>query len=167
MPSLVGVTKEGITNDDLGTNVITMTVSKAWYDQLQAEGKDMFITKLDDQGNVFTVMATSVVKGDIVECTAKFTDEAGGFSSFVLVSIVGGQGQAMAPPSSTPVPAIVAIPTSTAVLSPTPVPTSTSASSGVEIPGPAIGGIAGGVVVLVVLAVLGGYFLGRRRVTAG
>ncbi len=164
---LVGVTKEGITNDDLGTNVITMTVSKAWYDQLQAEGKDMFITKLDDQGNVFTVMATSVVKGDIVECTAEFTDEAGGFSSFVLVSIVGGQGQAMAPPSPTPVPAIVAIPTSTAVLSPTPVPTSTSASSGVEIPGPAIGGIAGGVVVLVVLAVLGGYFLGRRRVTAG
>ena len=36
---LVKVTKDGITNEDLGTNDLAMTVSKAWYDRKLLEGK--------------------------------------------------------------------------------------------------------------------------------
>ena len=85
---LVGVTKTGITNEDLSDNSTTMTVSKAWYDQKLAEGKDIFITKIDEEGNFFTQAATCVVTGATVTCTVKFSDDAGGFSEFVLISVV-------------------------------------------------------------------------------
>ena len=158
----VNVVKSGITNEDLGNNSTTMAVSKAWYDRRLADGKDIFITKIDDEGNVFTVMATCVVMGDIVECSAEFTDEAGGFSNFVLVSIVGGQ----APPTPTPALAPTAAPTPTslpptATPAPPPAPTPTSAPAESSDSGAAIIGIAGGAGVGIVLGILG-FFLGRR-----
>ena len=159
----VNVVKSGITNEDLGNNSTTMAVSKAWYDQRLAEGKDIFITKFDDEGNAFTVMATCVVMGDIVECSAEFTDEAGGFSDFVLVSIVGGQ----APPTPTPAPlAPTAAPTPTSVpptatSTPPPAPTPTAAPAESSDSSAAIIGIAGGAGVGIVLGILG-FLLGRR-----
>ena len=159
----VNVVKSGITNEDLGNNSTTMAVSKAWYDRGLAEGKDIFITKLEDEGNVFTVMATCVVIGDIVECSAEFTDEAGGFSHFVLVSIGGGQ----APPTPTPAPlAPTAAPTPTsmpptATPTPPPAPTPTSAPAESSDSGAAIIGIAGGAGVGIVLGILG-FLLGQR-----
>ena len=152
--------KSGITNEDLGNNTTTMAVSKAWYDQRLAEGKDIFITKIDDEGNVFTVMATCVVKGDIVKCSAEFTGEAGGFSNFVLVSIVGGQ----APPTPTPALAPTAAPTPTSLpptTTPTPAPTPTSAPAESSDSNAAIIGIAGGAGVGIVLGIVG-FLLGRR-----
>ena len=156
----VNVVKSGITNEDLGNNTTTMAVSKAWYDRRLAEGKDIFITKIDDEGNVFTVMATCVVKGDIVECSAEFTGEAGGFSNFVLVSIVGGQ----APPTPTPALAPTAAPTPTSLpptTTPTPAPTPTSAPAESSDSNAAIIGIAGGAGVGIVLGIVG-FLLGRR-----
>lgn len=73
---LVNIVKTGITNDDLGTNITTMTVSKAWFDQRQSEDKEIFIAKLDEEGNAFTLPATCTPVGDVVECSAEFTDSA-------------------------------------------------------------------------------------------
>ncbi len=140
---------------------MTMAVSKAWYDRRVAEGKDIFITKIDEEGNVFTVMATCVVMGDIVECSVEFTGEAGGFSNFVLVSIIGGQ----APPTPTLAPlAPTAAPTATSVLptmTPTLAPTATSVPAESSDSSAAIIGIAGGAGVGIVLGILG-FLLGRR-----
>ena len=108
----VNVTESGITNQDLGDNTVAMAASKAWYDQMLAEGKVIVITKIDDSGNVYTAVATCVVSGDVVNCIADFTGSAGGFSVFSLLAIVPG-------------PETLATPTSTPIATPTPTPTRT------------------------------------------
>ena len=101
---VVNVTKSGITNQDLGTNTITMTVSRAWYDQKLAESKDIYITKIDDQNNDFSVIASCNVSGDPVICTADFSGVAGGFSLFVLYAIAPAPTPTptRTPPTTTP-----------------------------------------------------------------
>ena len=122
----INVVRSGITNQDLGSNAVTMTVSKSWYDQKVAEDKFIIITKIDDEGNVFTTSTTCAVSGDVVMCTADFTGSAGGFSIFTLVAIVPGP-QATATPSPIPTPVLpITIPTTTPVTaSPTATPTPT------------------------------------------
>ncbi|MCZ6892136.1 MAG: hypothetical protein O7F09_06440, partial [Chloroflexi bacterium] len=123
---VVNVVKIGITNNDLGTNITTMTVSKAWFDLRQAEDKDIFITKLDEDGNTFTLLATCTPAGDVVECTVEFTGDAGGFSDFILISVAEVGMFAAAPPTpapSTPTP----VPTATSVATPVPAATQTPA----------------------------------------
>ena len=121
---VVNVTKSVITNQDLADNNITMAVSKTWYDQKQEQGKDIFITKIDDDGRIFTVAATCAVTGDVVRCTAKFAGIAGGFSVFSLIAVVPG-------PEPTPTATLVPgepTPTPMEVLRvPTPTPTPTLA----------------------------------------
>ncbi len=78
----INVVRSGITNQGLGSNTVTLTVSKSWYDQKVAEDKFIVITKIDDEGNVFTVPTTCVVSGDVVRCTADFTGSAGGLLYF-------------------------------------------------------------------------------------
>ena len=95
---VVKVTKSVITNQDLGTNTMTMTVSKVWYDQKLEQGKDIVITKIDDDNNVFTVTATCIVTGSTVSCTAEFTGAAGGFSVFGLLAVAS---------TSTPIPTAI------------------------------------------------------------
>ena len=121
-------------------NTITATVSKRWFAQKQGEGKEIIITKIDDQGNVFTAPASCMVTGETANCTARFAGAAGGFSTFVLMAIVPVV-PAIAPtptptltlPRPTPtvvtqatqMPTPIATPTQVAPFTPTPVPTPT------------------------------------------
>ena len=107
---VVNVTKSGITNQDLGTNTITMTVSRAWYDRKLTESKDIYITKIDDQNNDFSVVASCDASGDPVICTADFSGAAGGFSLFVLYAIAPAPAPTPTPtpPTTTPTPVTVA-----------------------------------------------------------
>ena len=114
---VVKITKSVITNQDLGTNTMVMEVSKAWYDQKLAEGKGIFITKIDDEGNVFTLQAACDASGDPVSCTVEFTGAASGLSIFVLVAVVSLPTPTPVPPTATPTPRPTAVP---------PTPTSTS-----------------------------------------
>ena len=84
---VVKVTKTGITNEDLGTNQASLSVSLAWYQAKLSQDKSIVIVKQDDEGNAFHSTATCVVDGDVVNCTAEFTGDAGGFSSFGLVAL--------------------------------------------------------------------------------
>ena len=107
-----------------------MVVSKTWYDQKQEQGKDIFITKIDDDGRIFTVAANCAVTGDVVRCTAEFTGIAGGFSVFSLIAVVPG-------PEPTPTPTLepgAPTPTPTEVLRvPTPTPTPTFAPEDITV----------------------------------
>ena len=107
---VVNVTKSGITDQDLGTNTITMTVSRAWYDRKLTESKDIYITKIDDQSNDFSVIAGCDASGDPVTCTADFSGAAGGFSLFVLYAIAPAPKPTPTPtpPTTTPTPVTVA-----------------------------------------------------------
>ena len=171
---VVNVVKTGITNDDLGTNITTMTVSKAWFDQRQGEDKEIFITKLDEEGNVFTLLATCTPVGDVVECSAEFTDAAGGFSDFVLVSVAAVGIFAAEPPTplpSTPTPVpptATSTPTSTPVSASTPTPAPTATLVPPEESDFAGGAIIGGVAGAIVAIILGvaGYIIGRRGQSA-
>jgi hypothetical protein len=84
---VVKVTKTGITNEDLGANRASLSVSLAWYQAKLAQDKSIVIVKQDDDGNAFHSNATCAVDGDLVHCTAEFTGNAGGFSSFGLVAL--------------------------------------------------------------------------------
>ncbi|MCH8037057.1 MAG: hypothetical protein IIC53_08025, partial [Proteobacteria bacterium] len=125
----VNVAKTGITNDDLGTNEVTLTVDLAWYEARIAEGKSIVITKIGDDGVVHTVEAVCEVQGVAVLCTAVFDGEAGGFSWFVLVALVefgetGGSDGPGAGPTG-PEPTTIAstpAPAPTAVVEPTAAP---------------------------------------------
>ena len=174
---LVGVTKTGITNEDLTDNSTTMTVSKAWYDQKLAEGKDIFITKIDEEGNFFTQAATCVVTGATVTCTVKFSDDAGGFSEFVLISVVRPETPTTAQPTptvaaATPEPTATPVPP-TATPTPTVAPQQAAAPTATPIVEEPSDGLGGGIIAGIIGAVLGGivaaiagYLVGTRRRTA-
>lgn len=89
---VVNVAKSGITNDDLGTNEVMMTVDLAWYETRLAEGKSIVVTKIGDDGVAHTVEAVCELQGAVVRCTAVFAGEAGGFSLFALVAISAFEG---------------------------------------------------------------------------
>ena len=94
---LVKVTKDGITNEDLGTNDLAMTVSKAWYDRKLLEGKAIVIAKIGDQGESFSTDAECTPGGTVVRCEGRFSGAAGGFSVYVLMSVVKAIEDAQAP----------------------------------------------------------------------
>ena len=122
---VVNVTKSGITNQELGTNTITMTVSRAWYDQKLAESNDIYITKIDDQNSDFSVIASCDASGDPVTCAADFSGAAGGFSLFVLYAISPA-------PAPTPTPTPPTITPTPVAVTPTPTrapPTATPAAT--------------------------------------
>lgn len=129
---VIKVTKSGFTDQDLGTNTVTMTVSSAWYDQRLAEDKEIAVTKLDDEGGVFATKASYAMIGEQVSCSAVFSGPAEGFSTFALVAIVPA-------PEPVPVPVLeVLSPTPTTAV-PTPsleLPTATPTASSTPLPTP-------------------------------
>ena len=131
----VNVNKTGITNDELGTNTITMTVSSAWHDQMELDGKQIIIAKIDDAGDIFSSSATcSASTGGNVDCNAVFSGAAGGFSLFVLMGVSAADAPTVTPsPTSAPPPAtITPVPTATAL--PTRFPTNTPYASPTAVP---------------------------------
>ncbi len=121
---VVVVDKQGVSNDQLGDNTVTLTVSRAWYENRLMSGKSIFITKVGDDGAVHTSAATCEVDGEIVRCTAVFTGDAGGFSLFGVVAL--RPVAEASTPTPTPTPAATAVaPTAT----PTPVPSPTATPS--------------------------------------
>ena len=94
---LVKVTKTGITNEELGANNVTMTVSKAWYDRKLSEGKAIVIAKIGDQGESFSSDAKCTLSGTLVRCEGRFSGAAGGFSIFALIGVVKAVEEAQAP----------------------------------------------------------------------
>ncbi len=117
---MVTVDKTGVTNNDLGDNKVTLTVSRAWYDARLAQGKQIYLTKVGDDDVAHTFPASCQVDGDVVHCSAVFAGAAGGFSIFGVTAVTpntsGNTGQ--------PTPTTVA-----ATATPTPAPTSTPAVS--------------------------------------
>jgi hypothetical protein len=119
---VVQVTKTNITNNDLGDNTMTMQVNAGWVASRQAAGKTIVITKIDDDGNVFSSVAICTVAGDIANCTVTFSGAAGGFSVFAVIAV-----QQAPTPTPTPVPPGVTLtptptPSPTPTLTPTPAP---------------------------------------------
>ncbi len=155
----VDVTKEQITNSDLGDNTVTLLVSSDWYNARSSENKTFAILKQDGAGNIHATAAQCTpTSGNMVSCTATLTGDAGGFSTFALFAV-------------SPPPTPTATPTSTAQPTVTATPTVQSAS---PTPTPAPPGGGGGntlliivIAVVVVLAVGGGAFFLMRRRPAG
>jgi hypothetical protein len=119
----VNVDETGIDDDELGANIVTMTVSTAWYDSKLAEGKSIAITKINNLGVGFISLASCSVTGDSVDCGVKFSGEASGFSLFVLMGVSG---------ETTPTPTATQLPTATvptATLTPKPFVSDTSTST--------------------------------------
>jgi len=128
----VNVDKGGITNDELGANAVTMTVSKAWYDRKLTEGKEIAITKINDLGVGFSSIASCSVTGDNADCSAEFTGEASGFSLFVLMGVSGDAtptATATRPPTATSLPTATYTPRPLALSTSTPLPTATFVSA--------------------------------------
>lgn len=125
---IVVVNKEGVTNEELGDNAVTLTVSKAWYDSRIASGKEIFITKVGDDGVPHGAPAVCEVVGDVASCSVLFTGDASGFSLFGVSAVSPIQAIRTAVPSPTAVVGATTTPGPTQQPSPTPaaVPTPTS-----------------------------------------
>ena len=121
---VIQVTKSGITNDDLGDNALTFEVSKLWYLDRLVQGKSIVFVKVDDDGNVYTSIASCSDASDTAtSCSATFTGAAGGFSVFAIMAIV------LPPATPTPVPTATPTPVPPSVTAtPTPVPTAPTAT---------------------------------------
>jgi len=129
---VIKVTKSGITNDDLGDNALTFQVSKLWYLDRVVQGKSIVFVKIDDDGNVYSSIATCSDASDTAtSCSATFTGAAGGFSVFAIMAVVLPLATATPVPSATPTPVPPATPTPvpppSVTATPTPVPTAPTA----------------------------------------
>ena len=114
----VVVEKSGITQDDLGDNSVSMSVSSEWLDEMVAQGREIAITKISDSGVVFTENAQCERLADRTVCTVTFSGEAGGFSIFAIYGFVNTAPQSIPEPLSTPEPATQVpspVPSATAV----------------------------------------------------
>ena len=179
---VVQVTRRNITNDSLGDNTVTLVVSTAWVEKRLAAGKTIAITKVDDQGNVFSIPATCNATGAIATCTVTFTGAAGGFSAFMVIAVQvaptptpppGSTPTATptrtptptppVPPTATPTPIVGPLPTATPTptLTPTPAPTATATAvaTPTATPTPSGGGGGGGIIIIIAIVavvVIGG-----------
>ena len=116
----VQVTRKNIQNSDLGDNSIQMQVNAGWVRGKQAAGKTIVVTKIGDEGAVYTAVASCVILGNTATCTAVFTGAAGGFSVFAVMAVLQ---------VATPTPDVTVTPTPTATAIP-PTPTSTATRPG-------------------------------------
>ena len=95
----VQVARVNLESTALGDITVTLEVSSEWYEARIAEGKQVAMVKGDDEGGVFLgeeLSCAEVPGEDLHECSASFTGEAGGFSTFALIAV----GQAAASCSS-------------------------------------------------------------------
>lgn len=141
----VVVEKSGITQDDLGDNTVSMSVSSEWLDEMVAHGREVAITKISDSGVVFTENAQCERLSDKAVCTVTFSGEAGGFSIFAIYGFVNTAPQSIPEPLSTPapatpvpspVPSATAIPTATVEPEVTPLATATPIVTAAVAPAP-------------------------------
>jgi hypothetical protein len=116
----VSIEKSGVTQDDLGDNVVAMNVPLSWLDAMVAAGREIAITKISDSGEVFTEAAQCERLPDIAVCTVTFTGEAGGFSIFAIYGFVNEN------PQPAPMPLTAELPTPTTIQATTPAPAGTS-----------------------------------------
>ncbi len=120
----VNVVKSGIGNESLGSNTMTMTVDRTWYEDRVAEGKTIVITKVSEDGARYTAEATCEVDGDLVRCSVLFDGAAGGFSLFALVAVARAEAPPAAEtPEQTVVPTAPPATVEPATPGPTPEPT--------------------------------------------
>ncbi len=148
---VVVVDKESVTNDQLGSNSVTLTVSRAWYDDRLASGKEIFITKVGDDGLPYSLPASCEVLGGAARCSVTFTGAASGFSSFGMVALsqisptatpeptaTPQPQQTQEPATPTPQPTATAVPTEEPVVQPTqaPVPTPAPVPTATPVPLP-------------------------------
>jgi hypothetical protein len=150
----VQVTKTGIANDQLGDNSVRLSVDQAWYEARLAEGKGVVITKVADDGTVFTQVANCVVSGNQVDCRATFTGPAAGFSLFALMAVAQAPGATLAPTPTLPGQAGVTPVPPTATATPTPT---------VDEGGSSVGLIVGIVVAVVVIGGAAFFLLTRKK----
>ena len=83
----IEVTGNGLTNEDLGDSIVTMSVSTNWYVKRLQEGKQIAIAKIENTRRVFSSLANCTELGETVECRAEFAGESRGFSVFTLVAL--------------------------------------------------------------------------------
>ncbi len=147
----VVVDKSGVDNDQLGDNTVTMRVGDAWHSAMTQAGKTIVITKLSDNGQVFSEPASCTQNGPEWVCTATFSGAAGGFSEFTLLALTAQAtptAQAAQPtstppvfaqptgPPSSPTPTTAPVPTSTVTPSPTVTPEPTEKPTAQPSPSP-------------------------------
>ena len=124
----VQVTRKNIQNSDLGDNSMQMQVNAGWVRGKQASGKIIVVTKLGDDGAVYTVVAPCVIFRNTATCTAVFTGAAGGFSVFAVMAVLQVATPTPLPPdvTVTPTPTATAVPaTATPTATPPGLPTAT------------------------------------------
>jgi VCBS repeat-containing protein len=146
----VVVEKSGITQDDLGDNTVSMSVSSEWLDEMVALGREVAITKISDTGVVFTESAQCERLSDKTVCTVVFSGEAGGFSIFAIYGFVNTVPQSIPEPLLTPepatqvpspVPSATSFPTATVAPDETPLATATPVATAVVAPAPTAGSV--------------------------
>lgn len=103
----IRVVKIGITNEDLGDNLIVLEVSKAWFDAKIAEGKRILIAKFDDAGEPIPppqdVTGTCTSTTDPVVCAATLTGSQGGLSVFFVAAMTLKNSTPVATAAFTPI----------------------------------------------------------------
>ena len=87
----ISVVKFGIVDESLGDNLVTLEVSKAWFDAKIGEGKRILIAKFDDAGEPVPPpqdATDSCTSGtDPVVCSVTLFGLQGGLALFFLVAI--------------------------------------------------------------------------------
>ena len=86
----VQVTRINLDNADLGDTTARLEVSSAWVESRQAEGKEITVVKLDDQGALFLPDSVEVRPGSrdgAAEVAGTFTGAAGGFSTYTVIAV--------------------------------------------------------------------------------
>ena len=160
----VRVTRVNLENTVLGDNLVRLQVSSEWYTARIGEGKSIQIIKVDDQGRTFVadVECREVPGWDRYECSATFTGEAGGFSTFTLMAVQQREPTPMPTPAPahTPTPMPAPEPTAAPTPGPTAIPPETdgvSVSRGLILALALSGGL------LIIAAILTLTILRRRR----
>ncbi|MEX0760907.1 MAG: fibronectin type III domain-containing protein [Dehalococcoidia bacterium] len=124
--ALVVDVEPSIGGGQLGDNEVRLSASTAWYQAMADEEKQLSVVKVDRDGEVFIEEATCEASGSLTHCTATFSGQAGGFSTFALAGVV----QAPEPtPTATPTltPTVTpGEPTATVAPSPAPTPETTA-----------------------------------------
>ena len=137
---LVKVEVSGFSAQDFGDNSVTMRVNTEWVRRVLAARGEVTVTKISSNGVSFTTSAQCVEDGETAGCRALFRGEAGGFSTFVLYSVMPSARPAdvvvtitpvLPPLAATPQPAPEELPTAVV-----PLPTATPQAAPEDTPTP-------------------------------
>ena len=82
----VKVFGQNMVTTDLQDTEVEVMVQADWIDTVTDRGDVVLIAKVADDGELFVEIASCEASGSRHLCTAKFVNEAAGFSEFVLIS---------------------------------------------------------------------------------